>query len=227
MFDFASETGEKKVKYKPLFLLIALVIVSVGFYYIVQSNKKETQVVFQTSEPVKDIYVDISGAVNSPGVYKLTSEARLTDVLSNAQGVSSEANFAWVSKNLNLSRRVSDSEKIYVPFQWDSAESIAAILPLVGQDNSVDSSGQSPQEEPSEELAEPGSTGDSDGGDSAGGLINVNTASKERLMDLDGIGEAYAQKIIDNRPYKNDSELISRAKLSENLVKKISAYISF
>jgi competence protein ComEA len=41
-------------------------------------------------------------------------------------------------------------------------------------------------------------------------LIDINSASKEQLMSLPGIGEAYSKKIIDGRPYKMKSQLKSR-----------------
>jgi competence protein ComEA len=44
----------------------------------------------------------------------------------------------------------------------------------------------------------------------AGGMVNINTATKTQLMALPGVGEANADYIIKGRPYKAADELISR-----------------
>ncbi|MCF0130462.1 MAG: ComEA family DNA-binding protein [Pseudobutyrivibrio sp.] len=57
-----------------------------------------------------DIYVHISGAVNNPGVYKLSFGSRVYEVVEAAGGLASDAD----DRDLNQAAMLSDGEKIYV-----------------------------------------------------------------------------------------------------------------
>jgi competence protein ComEA len=69
----------------------------------------------QKIEVDDEVVVDISGAVKKPGVYSLEGEARINDAIAEAGGLTKKADKAWVSKNINLAAKLSDSQKIYIP----------------------------------------------------------------------------------------------------------------
>ena len=61
------------------------------------------------------VTVDVAGAVEKPGVYKMPSGSRIGDALVSAGGLSAEADREWVAKTLNLAEPVKDGGKIYIP----------------------------------------------------------------------------------------------------------------
>jgi competence protein ComEA len=56
----------------------------------------------------------------------------------------------------------------------------------------------------------------------ASSLIDLNNASRDDLMTLDGIGEVRADAIIRARPFKAKTELVERRLIPESLYEKIA-----
>src|SRR5207248_7550979 len=54
-----------------------------------------------------------------------------------------------------------------------------------------------------------------------GKVFDLNTASKEELAALPGVGPDYAQKIVDGRPYSDKRELLRKKILPEQTYEQI------
>jgi len=150
---------------------------------------KTTQTTASTSPKIA---VDIEGAVQKPGVFRLPPDARVQDALIAAGGISAQADRNFIEKSLNLAQKLTDGAKIYIPRQGEVATSTKLTTGL-----SVDTS------------------------QSVRGQININSATLVQLDTLPGVGQVIGQKIIDNRPYSDISQLVSKKIVSQKTFDKL------
>lgn len=147
-------------------------------------------------EENKNIFIEIAGAVENPGVYEVAQGSRVDALFIIAGGLSSKADRKWVEKNINKASVVKDGQKIYIPKIDESLNDISINY----------GSTQSPT--------------------TIGELLNINTATLSQLDRLDGIGMVRAQKIIDNKPYATIDELLSKKILPKNIFEGIKDKIT-
>ena len=148
------------------------------------------------SSSAAEVYVDVDGAVASPGVYRLKEGARVSQAIDAAGGLTAEADVT----GLNRASKVADGQKIYVP--------------KVGEQQAVTAGGG----------ADGGAVVTS-GANDAAGLVNINTASAAELQTLSGIGPSMAQSIIDERtkngPFASVDDLMRVSGIGEKKLAKI------
>ena len=56
-------------------------------------------------------------------------------------------------------------------------------------------------------------------------LLDINSASPDQLKTLPGIGDAYAKKIVEGRPYRNKRDLVTRQLLTKEQYDKVKGLI--
>jgi competence protein ComEA len=74
-------------------------------------DSSKPDIIIREAAQSRTITVQVSGAVNAPGVYQLDMDARLEDAIRAAAGAQADADLA----QLNLARRLKDGENIEIP----------------------------------------------------------------------------------------------------------------
>ncbi|MBR3490620.1 MAG: helix-hairpin-helix domain-containing protein [Bacilli bacterium] len=203
-----------KNKLKIISICFIILIIVIFIYY------KPNTVKAEESNARCTYFVDIKGSINNPGVYEVDCSKRVIDVINMAGGLTEDAD----TTILNLSKKVKDEMYIIVYSNSQIKEYKEKLLPskeiikkveekIICPDNSNDACEKSSISKEETKIE---------------GKININTASKEELINLPSIGESKADKIIEYRKtniFNTIDDIKNVSGIGESIFNKIKDYI--
>ncbi len=217
---------------KKIFLiLLGISILLIGTIFILyknyESENEEVIDIFKDEEEEKEqetvspdnvqyeednidkVVVDIKGMVVNPGVYEVESTKRVNDVIEMAGGLIEGADTSLI----NLAKIVSDEMTIIIYSSNEVLEKYKSEVclcdcPEITNDACINSDITSDQNT----------------------VVNINTARKEELMTISGLGDAKADAIIkyreENGNFNSIEEIKNVSGIGDSLFEKIKDYIT-
>ena len=172
----------------------------------IQEEKRE-------KKEYKEIKIDIKGSVKKPGVYTLKENSRTNDAIIASGGLLKNANTRFI----NLSKILNDGDVIVIYSNEEikkaqKEERIIVETPCICEEIKNDSCYKEDKE--NEVISK----------------ININTATMNELIKLNGIGESKAKLIIEyrtkNGKFKDIKEIMNIKGISETIFSKIKENIT-
>ena len=210
----AVDTGRGYLVQAGVLIGVVAITVVITLWVSRDAERVGVEVLIPTPAPVT---FQVSGEVVRPGVYSLDGEPRVNDAIDAAGGLTADAD----DRQLNLAVHVRDGGKVFVPSldietsaddsKTDNGDQTLVPTTEVVGSNSGDSTASS----------------ESDKGVS-GGLIDLNTATKDQLIALPGVGDVRADSIIEwraNNLINSASDLLAISGIGPATVDAIRTHV--
>lgn len=199
------------MKRSSLLLLAAIVI---GFAvavvtFVAVDRFMQPEIIVGPPQP-RDITVEVTGGVATPGVVTVPDSGRLQHVVDAAGGFAPDADVT----SLNMAARVGDGEEIVIPVIDDD---LAAGVTSTSIPTSTEE--DAPADAPATASSPP-----------SDGLLNLNTASQAELEELPGIGPVLAERIVtyrtENGPFSSVEQLVEIDGISTATLEELRPFIA-
>lgn len=210
-------------RYKRYFILGGCFILLGVFVYLYMANNDDlvsdlenetliANITTTTDKVVQNkIFVDVKGAVNKPGVYEFNEGDKVIDAIKKAEGLTKSA----VTSNINLSKKLTNEMVIYVFNKKEivsitTTNKIACNCETIEVNNCIDKNSISDN--------------------NSNNKININTATLDELLTLNGIGQSKAEAIIkyreENGNFNSIEDIQKVSGLGGTIYSKIKDYIT-
>lgn len=189
-------------------LIYALIIINV--WSLIQKDDTNN---------IDNIKVEIKGAVINPGVYTLNKDSTISELVKKASGLESNADISVT----NMAKRLED-EDVVIIYSKDEINEMKkgntsvkyvdkeCMCPMINNVSLFDEA-----------------VTNLDGIIIDTGKVSLNSATKEELMTLPGIGESKANLIIEyrenNNGFKTTEEIMNVKGIGKSMYEKIKGYI--
>lgn len=215
-------------------VILIIIILSIYFSLKYTENIKKEDVIVEDKNKEEDkvseeknnyYYVDVKGAVNNPGVYKLEEDKRVIDAINLAGGLRDDSDTSVI----NLSKKIKDEMciVIYTKDELDKYKSeslnISEKLTNIEKNHIIN-------DEFNDALIEDENNDSQSIISNINSKVSINFASKEELLTLTGIGESKADAIIkyreENGEFKSIEDIKNVSGIGDALYEKIKDNIT-